>query len=134
MKATKQNFITTAEGIPGNWAKWSGGAGSADTSLDYDGGDPVPDILAGPATFDDIEISRTYDPIVDAGWIRDLRRKIGRSRHTLTKFSVDMNWIAVGDPDTYPNCVLKGIQEPETDASSGDASELVLKFATTGPA
>ncbi|WNO25837.1 tail tube protein [Arthrobacter phage Altadena] len=134
MKSTKQNFITTASGIPGNWRTWSGGGGSADTSLDYDGGDPIPDILSAPPTFDDIEIVRTYDPIADAAWVRDLRRKIGRSRHTLTKFAVDMNWIAVGDPDTYPGCVLKGIQEPETDASSGDASEITLTFATTGPA
>ncbi|WBF78983.1 tail tube protein [Arthrobacter phage Bolt007] len=134
MKATKQNFITKVEGVPGNWRTWSGGASSADTSLDYDGGNPTPEILSGPPSFDDIEVVRTFDPIADAAWVRTLRKQVGRSRHTLTKFATDINFVAIGTPDTYPNCVLKGIAEPETDAASGDASEITLTFATTGPA
>lgn len=134
MKATKGNFVTHASGIPGNWSKWSGGSGSSDTQLDWDGGDPTPDILAGPATYEDIEISRTYDPVRDRAWIRKYRAKIGISRHTLTKFSTDVNNIAIGDPDTYPKCVLKSITEPEQEAGSGDSAEVVLKFATIGPA
>lgn len=133
-KATKQNFVTSVSGVPGNWRTWSGGEISADTALDYDGGNPTPDILSGPPTHGDIEVVRTYDPIVDAGWVRELRRKVGRSRHTLSKLSVDANYLAIGDPETYPNCVLKGIKEPETDAASGDSSEITLTFATTGPA
>jgi hypothetical protein len=134
VKATKGNFVTRVGGISGNWAKWSGGNGSSDTSLVWDGGDPTPDIVSAPAVYEDIEITRPYDPVKDAGWVKDHRRKIGRVRHTLTKFAVDANFVAIGDPITYPNCVLKGINEPEQEAGSGDQSEIVLKFATTGPA
>ena len=133
-KATKAHYLVTVEGIPGTWRSFSGGAGSASVTKDYDGGSDRADLLSGPAEWDDIEVTRTVAPARDDVWIGQLRKLIGRGRFNVTKQTTDANWAKVGKPTTYPNCLLIGLAEPETDASSSDAAEVTLTFATPGPA
>jgi hypothetical protein len=133
-KATKRQYLVTVEGIPGTWRTFGGGAGTASVTKDYDGGSDRADLLAGPPEWDDIEVVRTIAPSRDDVWVGQLRKLIGRGRFNVTKQSTDANWTKVGKPTTYPNCLLVGLQEPETDASSSDAAEITLTLATSGPA
>jgi hypothetical protein len=133
-KTTKRLYLVTVEGIPGTWRTFSGGAGSSSVTKDYDGGSDRADVLSGPTEWDDIEVARTVAPARDDAWIGTLRKLIGRGRFNITKQATDTNWTKVGKPTTYPNCLLVGMQEPETDASSSDAAEITLTFATSGPA
>lgn len=133
-KATKQQFITTVEGIPGTWRTLSGGGFTADTTTDFSGGSLKPDILSGPPTNEDLELVRTYDPEIDDVWIRRLRPNVGRSRHTVTKQPTDINLTKIGKPTTFPDCLLKGLVEPDTDSESGDRAEVTITLANTGPA
>lgn len=134
LKSTKNLYLVTVEGIPGTWRGFSGGGGTASVTKDYDGGSDRADLLAGPAEWDDIEVVRTVAPSRDDVWIAQLRKMIGRGRFNITKQATDAAWTKVGKPTTYPNCLLTGLQEPETDASSSDAAEVTLTFATSGPA
>lgn len=133
-KATKRQYLVTVEGIPGTWRQFSGGGGTSSPTKDYDGGSDRADLLAGPAEWDDIEVLRTVAPARDDVWIGQLRKLIGRGRFNITKQATDAHWTKVGKPTTYPDCLLTGLQEPETDASSSDAAEITLTFATSGPA
>jgi hypothetical protein len=133
-KATKRQYLVTIEGIPGTWRQFSGAGGSASITKDYDGGSDRADLLAGPAEWDDIEVTRTVAPSRDDVWIAQLRKLLGRGRFNVTKQATDANWTKVGNPTTYPDCLLNGLQEPETDAASSDAAEIKLTFATSGPA
>lgn len=133
-KATKRQYLVTIEGIPGTWRAFSGAGGSASITKDFDGGSDRADLLAGPAEWDDIEVTRTVAPSRDDVWIEQLRKLIGRGRFNITKQATDANWTKVGKPTTYPDCLLNGLQEPETDAGSSDAAEITLTFATSGPA
>jgi hypothetical protein len=133
-KATKRQYLVTIEGIPGTWRAFSGAGGSASVTKDYDGGSDRADLLSGPAEWDDIEVTRTVAPSRDDVWIAQLRKLIGRGTFNITKQATDANWTKVGNPTTYPDCLLNGLQEPETDASSSDAAEIKLTFATSGPA
>jgi hypothetical protein len=133
-KATKRQYLVTIEGIPGTWRQFSGAGGSASITKDFDGGSDRADLLAGPAEWDDIEVTRTVAPSRDDVWIEQLRKLLGRGRFNITKQATDANWTKVGNPTTYPDCLLNGLQEPETDASSSDAAEIKLTFATSGPA
>jgi hypothetical protein len=134
MKATKREFLVTIEGVPGNWKGFSGGDGTSSPTKDWDGGAERPDLLAGPTEFSDIEVTRTYDPAKDQAWVSDGIAKIGRGRYTVTKQAIDANYIKVGKPRTYPDCLLIGVSESEVDASSSDAAEVTFTFATAGPA
>lgn len=133
-KATKRQYLVTIEGIPGTWRTFSGAGGSASVTKDYDGGSDRADLLSGPAEWDDIEVTRTVAPSRDDVWIEQLRKLIGRGTFNITKQATDANWTKVGKPTTYPDCLLNGLQEPESDAASSDAAEITLTFATSGPA
>lgn len=131
-KATKRQFLVHVNGISGNWRTSTGGSLNADTSTDYNGGSDIPDLLGGIPVADDLEITRTFDPVRDLALLEKLRREVGRGRYTVTKQATDANFVKVGKPLTYPRCLLKGINDPESDAASADVSEITLKFATTG--
>jgi len=133
-KTTKRQYLVTIEGIPGTWRTFSGGGGTASITKDYDGGSDRADLLAGPPEWDDIEVTRTVAPSRDDVWIEQLRKLIGRGKFNVTKQATDANWTKVGKPTTFPDCLLNGLQEPETDAASSDAAEIKLTFATSGPA
>lgn len=134
MKATKREFLVTIEGVPGNWKSFSGGAGSASVTKDWDGGAERPDILSGPKEFSDIEVGRSYDPSKDQAWVDDAIDKIGRGRYTVTRQSIDAAGVKIGRPRTYADCLLIGVDEGDVDSSSSDAAEVKFTFATSGPA
>lgn len=132
MKSTKLQFIVSVVGIPGNWSQSTGGSLTAEVTKDYDGGSTVPDMIGGLPSADDIELTRAFDPVRDLPLMAKLRKQVGRGRYTVTKQATDANFAKVGKPLTYANCVLLGINDPESDAGSSDVAQIVLKFATTG--
>ncbi|GAA4916006.1 hypothetical protein [Nesterenkonia rhizosphaerae] len=134
MKSTQNLFLIRIDNIPGTWRAMSGGGATAEYTRDYSGGSTTPDLLPGPATHEDIEVVRTYDPVVDEPWIRRLKKRVGRHRTTITKQPLDADMVAVGKPEVYDGVLLIGITPPETDASSADPADLTLTFATVGSA
>ena len=129
MKSAQRQFLVKVAGIEGYFATKSGGDITAETSKVYDGGSDTPDVLAGPAEVDDISCSRAYDLQRDEPILRQLRRQVGRFSTTVSVTPTDRDLIAVGQPVVYPDALLTGVVEPETDASSGDAAEFELTFA-----
>lgn len=120
--------------IPGAWRTMSGGGAEAEVTRDYDGGSEVPDLLPGIPEYADLELTRTVDEVRDAAWLAQVRQGVGRLTATISRHPTDVNMVPVGKPVVYPGCVLVGFTEPESDASSGDAAEVTLTFATRGPA
>lgn len=133
-KATKRQFLTSVSGISGYWRTWSGGGASAEYSRDYSGGSNVGTILTGPAEHEDITLVRTWDPAKDPAWANSLKKKVGRSWHTLTKQATDVNFTKVGKPEVYSGATLVGLTLPEGDAASSDSAEVTLVFAHNGSA
>jgi len=132
-KATQRDHLVTIEGVPGTWRNLSGGGGTVETTKDRDGGAIRPDILGGPPEFEDLECARTFDPVRDAAWMKQLRQNLGRGFYTVMKQPIDVNKIAIGEPLVYPDCMLSGLTEAEV-ADSSDPAEVSLTFSTTGPA
>lgn len=128
-KSAQRQFLVKVAGIEGYFATKSGGDITAETSKVYDGGSDTPDVLAGPAEVDDISCSRSYDLQRDEPILRQLRRQVGRFSTTVSVTPTDRDLIAVGQPVVYPDALLTGVVEPETDASSGDAAEFELTFS-----
>jgi hypothetical protein len=131
-KSTKRLFLVTVVGIPGTWRTSSGGGLTAEVTKDFDGGSNIPDVLGGLPEAEDLEISRTFDPVRDLPIMATLRTQVGRGVFTVTKQATDANFVKVGKPLTYAGCVLTGMTDPESDASSSDVAEFSLTFATTG--
>ena len=128
-KSAQRQFLIKVAGIDGYFASKSGGDVSSDTNKVYDGGSDSPDVLAGPAEADNITVSRAYDYQRDGAILKRLRKQVGRWSTTVSITATDRDLVAIAEPQVYPDALLVGLTEPETDASSGDAAEYELEFA-----
>lgn len=130
---TKNDILATVDGLPGSYRSWEGGGGSAEATLDWVGGAAKPTIQTGPVTYENITLTRGANAATDVALIAVLRKSIG-NRYTLKKQALDARRIAVGKVETWPSCVLVGVSGMESEAGSSDVTDLVLEFATPGPA
>lgn len=129
MKMAQRQALVTIEGIPGRWATKSGGNVSADTTPVWDGGEDHPEILASPASAENVTVSRPFDDLRDLPEIARLRRLVGRFRTTITVQPTNGDLFPIGPPTVYPEALLVTLTEPEYDAASGDAQTIQLEFA-----
>ena len=128
-KSAQRQFLVKVAGIEGYWMTKSGGNIAADTSKVYDGGAASPDVLAGPAEADNVTVSRAFDLGRDQPVLERLRKQVGRWQTTVSITPTDRDLIAISKPQVYPEALLVGLTEPETDSSSGDAATFELEFA-----
>lgn len=131
MKAAQRQFLWTVDGIPGGFASKSGGEITSDATKVWDGGSLTPDVIASPPEVGDITLTRPYDPENHQELLTSLISKVGQLRTTISgqPLSGDMRSVRGASPRVYPNALLIGVREPESDASSGDAADFELTFA-----
>lgn len=128
-KAAQRQFLVSVSGIRGYFATKTGGEVSSEATKVWDGGSLQPDILSAPAEAENITVGRPYDPLRDAVIIANLRRVVGRSRHTVAVQPTDEDLVRIGRATVYSNALLVRVGEPEADAASGDAASYELEFA-----
>ncbi len=130
-KQAQRQALVSIEGVPGLWATKSGGNMSADASDVWDGGALAPEKLPGPASAENVSVSRPFDRLRDLPRIAALRRGVGNLRATVTVQPTDENLFPIGTPTVYPAALLVTLEEPEYDASSSDAQTITLEFAVS---
>lgn len=122
--------------IPGFWATFEGGALTRERVNAYDGGGGY-DVLTGRATAEDITITRNYDPALDDGWLRQMRRNIMNGhevKYNVSKQAVGANNASIGKPETYVGCpVLTVRTTPTADGSDATPAVIELVLGTKGP-
>lgn len=132
--STKNQFIVTVSNIHGNWNVKTGGNGSGTPVKYRNGGSLKEEIIGTPPTFEDIVLTRGYDPDLQK-FYQVMMRKINISRHTVTIQPTDANLVKKGRAIVYPNCLLVGLTLPDVDSNAtGDRAEVSMTFATSGPA
>lgn len=135
--AAARQFIVTVTGGPvkieGTWASFSGGNVEAETTPVWEGGASYPDSIGGPATTADLELTRPYRPTRDQPIIDKLTKLVGSGVFTVSRQPTDADFVKVGKPTTYPECVLKSVSVPESDATSSEGSTYSIVFAPTRP-
>lgn len=132
MAISQSDFLVKVVGITGYFATSGGGDVSSDTTDVFNGGEREPEKLAGRAVTANVTVDRPYDPASHSTLLRDLRKKCGGWRTTVSKQAIDETDQPIGDPEVYPNALLVGVTGPETDASSNSEARLGLEFAVRG--
>lgn len=130
-KMAQRQALFTIEGIPGRWATRSGGNTSADITPVWDGGADRPENLASPASSEDITVSRPVDDERDLDLIKRLRKQVGKLQTTLTEQPTNGDLFPIGEPDVWPNALLRTVNIPTYDAASGDPKVIELVFAVS---
>jgi hypothetical protein len=129
-KMSQRQSLVSIEGIEGLWATRSGGDVSADVSPVWDGGADHPEQMAGPASSDNITVTRPMDEIRDLGRIKELRKTgVGRFVTTITEQHTTRDLFPIGEPDVWPEALLVRANVPEYDAGSSDPKVVELEFA-----
>lgn len=131
MKAAQRQFLVKVDGIEGYWAQKSGGEITSDSTKVFDGGSLRADVIASPPEIGDITVTRPYDPLRDQEVINQLKTRVGTwvTTISITPTETDLRAARVKG-DVYPESLLIGLRLPESDASSGDAADYELTFAT----
>jgi hypothetical protein len=130
MKAAQRQFLNKVDGIDGYFAAKSGGEVTSDANKVWDGGQKKPDIVASPAETGDVVLTRPYDPAQHQDLLNRLVNMVGEWFTTISISPTETNLTAAKvKPRVYPNALLIGVREPESDASSGDAADFELTFA-----
>ncbi|GAA1812395.1 hypothetical protein [Nesterenkonia flava] len=132
-KLNQHSVDVRISGIPHQWNQKSGGNLERGSEISWNGGSPNYDLLAGVATFTDLTLTRDKRH-EDEAWLRQFRDKSNIVRRTITVQELDETGAKVGRPVTYPNCLLTGVQEMESQAGSNSPGQIALTFANTGPA
>jgi hypothetical protein len=127
--SAQRQFLVKVAGIDGFFSTKTGGNISADTTKVYDGGDPTPYVLAAPAEAENVTVGRPFDPNRDSPLLARLRNRVGRDTFTVSVTPTDRDYVVIGAATVYPDALLVAVNEPEADASSGDAATLELEFA-----
>lgn len=127
--SAQRQFLVKVDGVDGYFATKTGAETTSEVTREFDGGSLEPELLAGPASTSDLVCSRPYKPERDAHLVRLYRPLVGRLRKTVSVQATDADLVAVGRPTVYPNALLIGVSEPDTDANSGTASRVQLTFA-----
>lgn len=129
--SAQRQFLVSVKGIPAFWAQKTGGEVASDTSDAYDGGQLVPEKLAGPPTTGNITLTRPYKAARDQDLVQRLRPVVGRWRSTVSVQPTDADLIPIGKADVYPDALLIRVTTAEVDAASGDPSTVELEFAAS---
>ena len=133
-----RQFLTSITGgpvqVPGYFATFSGAGVESDTTQSWEGGQAAPDVIGGPPTTADIEVSRSYDILRDQPIIDALYKHVGSSKFTISQQPCTADFQPVGKATTYPGSLLKAISIPESDASSGDPATYTLTLTPSRPA
>lgn len=130
-KATQRQRLISVDGIPDYWATIKGGGPKAKGELAWNGGDLIAEALGAASEFENVVVSRPYDPVRDGAIIRQLVPINGQWRTTVTDQDTDPYLVPLGTPRVYPAALLLEVTVPEGDAASGDGSMLELTFMVT---
>jgi hypothetical protein len=128
-KIAKRQSLVSIEGIDGLWATKTGGNVTADVTPVWDGGADHPEQMAGPASAENVVVSRPVDEIRDLSQIKALRPQVGRLQSTITVQPTNKDLFPVGEPTVYPEALLVHLNEPEYDAASSDPQVIELEWA-----
>lgn len=127
--ATQRQFVVRVSGIEGYFSTKTGGGLEAEAAREFDGGSLEPEVLLGPAIPGDLTVGRGYKPARDAAVLADLRRKVRRAaRMTISVQPTDRDLVAIGSATVW-TAQLRGVNDPDVDANSGDVARLELTFA-----
>lgn len=130
-KSAQRQFLVKVSGIDGYFMTKSGGNISADSTKVYDGGVTKPDILSATPEVENISVSRAFDQFRDGPVLAKMRGRVGRFVTTVSVTPTDRDLVAIGSPVVYSDALLVGLNEPEADASSGDAATFEMEFAVS---
>lgn len=115
----------------GTFDTWEGGDITADNTKHRRGGMGPQVAVPGPATVEDVTITRDYDPPRDHQHAHWLSSAVGKARVIATKSVLDEDGNAFGRPLVIRG-ILVGYNHPGHDSDSGDTAFVGIVISPDG--
>lgn len=128
-KSSQSAFLITVAGIPGTFARKSGGNPTGQVTKDRDGGAIKPDVMPGPVDYGDLTVSRTYRSARDSAVAKRLLQLVNQLTTTVRSQDLTPAKVVIpGTAITYTG-LLTGVSFPDSDANNNAAADLSLTFS-----
>lgn len=129
VKSSQSGFLITVGGVPGTFARKSGGAATGTVTKDRDGGAIKPDILPGPVDYSDLTVSRAWVSSRDNALARKLLQQVNQFQTTIRSQDLTPAKVAIpGTAITYTG-LLTGVTTPDVDANGNGPADFTLTFS-----
>lgn len=115
--------------VPGTWGQ-AGGNKSAEPRTYFESGSREEEVAGGPASRDNLTLSRPFKRDRDIELCRYFDRHAGSARGTVTKQFTDEDGNAYGDPVVWSDSLVLACNWPDHDPDGGDTTarvEIVLR-------
>lgn len=117
---SKSRRKVTVSSMPGVWMTSSDPSGSRSNQTRRPGAGEPRVVITSRLEFDDITVTKMWDPDVDeAIWFR-LTSGDPFSDTTLTFTDLDPDGVAIGSPDAYAGCAVANFTRTGSDANADD--------------
>ena len=131
--STEGSSRVTVEGIPGPWDTHTGGGLTRENSKQRPAAGEPHVAIQGRPMWDDLTVTRHYDPARDADWFHRLHRG-ERLTTTIVVQDIDPDGVPVpGARKSYAG-TLANVTPPDGDANSDEAAKVSLTFTITSVA
>lgn len=130
-KSSQSGFLITVAGVPGTFARKSGGNPTGTVTKDRDGGAIKPDVMPGAVDYSDVTVSRTWRSSRDSAIAKKLLQQVLQFQTTVRSQDLTPAKVVIpGTAITYTG-LLMGVSVPDVDANGNGPAEFSLTFSVT---
>lgn len=128
-KSSQSAFLITVAGVPGTFARKSGGNPTGSVTKDRDGGATKPDVMPGVVDYSDVTVSRTYRSARDSALAKKLLQQVLQFTTTIRSQDLTPSKVVIpGTAITYTG-LLTGVSTPDSDANGNGPADFSLTFS-----
>lgn len=129
-KSSQSSFLITVAGVPGTFARKSGGVKTGTVSKDRDGGAINPDVMPGFVDISDLTVSRTWRSSRDNPLAKKLMAVVNQLETTVRVQDLTPGKVVIpGTQVTYTGLLTSVTPTPDSDANSSSPAEFTLTFS-----
>lgn len=129
VKSSQSGFLITVAGVPGTFARKTGGNPTGTVSKDRDGGATKPDVMPGFVDYSDLTVSRTWVSGRDNALAKQLLQQVNQLETTVRSQDLTPAKTVIPGTDITYTVLLTGVSTPDVDANGANPAEFSLTFS-----
>lgn len=128
-KSSQSDFVAFVAGVPGPFARCTGGWPTGSVTKDRDGGATKPDVSPNFVDYADLTVTRGYRSARDSAQAKKLLQQVLQLETTITRYDLDKTKKIIPGTGVTFSGLLTGVTGPDMDANGTAIGELGMTFS-----
>lgn len=128
-KSSQSDFVAFVAGVPGPFARCTGGWPTGSVTKDRDGGATKPDVSRNFVDYADLTVTRGYRSARDSAQAKKLLQQVLQLETTITRYDLDKTKKIIPGTGVTFSGLLTGVTGPDMDANGTAIGELGMTFS-----